>query len=103
MTLLDPVHEGDPLVAASMRPRRRSTHGLTARAIRIARRAFENRLVQFGAVAAALFAIAPPAAAPSRIDLHHEALSRLQAAEAERAGVTVLPGHKAREVDTRAV
>lgn len=66
-------------------------------------RALSNRLVQFGLIAGALFAVAPRAENPSRIELHHAALDKLDAAAAQRSGLVVLPAEQAQAVERRAI
>src|SRR5262245_34857896 len=73
------------------------------RARRALRAALSNRLVQFGLIAAALFALAPRAANPSRIELQHETLDKLRATTAEKSSLLVLPAHEAEAVDRRAI
>jgi hypothetical protein len=61
--------------------------------------ALSNRLVQFGLIAGALFALAPGAENPSRIELHHERLDELHTAAARKAGLVVLPYFSERSAD----
>ncbi|MFO0588472.1 MAG: peptidylprolyl isomerase [Polyangiaceae bacterium] len=69
----------------------------------LASRVLSNRLVQFSLIAAALFAIAPRAEAPSRVELHHEALDRLHGAAAAKSGRVALSNEDAAAVDRRAI
>ena len=66
-------------------------------------RLLSNRLVQFSLVAAALFAIAPRAQPPSRIELRHEAIDKLHGAAAAKAGRVTLSREDAAAVDRRAI
>lgn len=67
------------------------------------RRLLTHRLVQFGLVAGALFAIAPGARAPSRIELERQGLDELHGAAAVKAGRIVLSGEDAKAVERRAI
>lgn len=62
-----------------------------------------NRLFQFAAIGAAIFAITPAAPAPNHISIKGDRLGALRAAEAARHGAKALAPDKAREVDQRAI
>lgn len=93
-TPVPPPPSGDP-AATSPRP--------PSRLRRLTARALGHRLVQFGLVAAVMFAIAPAVQSPSHIELHHASLQSLHDAAARKASLTVLPASKSEEIDRRAV
>jgi hypothetical protein len=70
---------------------------------RLAGQVLSNRIAQFGLIAAALFAVAPRGAAPSRIELAHTTFDKLHGAAAQKKGLVVLPRDEAAAVDQRAV
>ncbi len=67
------------------------------------RRLLAHRLAQFGLVAGALFAVAPRAQSPSKIDLAHQGLDQLHGAAAAKAGRITLSDEDAKAVDRRAI
>jgi peptidyl-prolyl cis-trans isomerase C len=62
----------------------------------------EHRLFQFAVLGGLLFAVAPPARSPERIEVAAERLAALHTAEAARAGGAISEA-QAREVDQRAL
>ena len=72
------------------------------RLARAARPIVKHRLFQFAVLGGLLFAVAPAATSPERIEVASARLAALRAAEAARTG-GALPEAKAEEVDQRAI
>ncbi|MEZ4299550.1 MAG: peptidylprolyl isomerase [Polyangiaceae bacterium] len=96
------VDAGEPPTAADSGAPSDSAPRPESRARAFVRRALRERLVQFGLVAAVLFAVAPREEEPSRIELHHTTLEALHDAAAKKASVLTIAG-STEEVDRRAI